>query len=594
MKKSILPNNIKIGGDLSYKDKRSSLMISKQDFKGILYAYNEQNNEQDFTNLIEYSALNLANDIGIDYAKIHLVDFTLTRKFQNINKFKKEKWFVNYVSQDNIKSFIETLETKVISVKDNYLEDYFKNIDEYNKLNSDEKINYDIVILSLDSFQLNNQSHYNSLLNLIIHGVNTGVLFFIKVNGVEFEKELAKAESEKYQINSKGRNTFLKHLRFNLPLLFFNSKKYQLINCDSGLSNLLNDFDYSPDISKLTETVTYITRIIEYKNKLNSKTNFIDVPIGKKGREKYNLELGEGARCYHGFIGGQTGTGKSNLLNNIIVQIAEKYSSDEVRLQLIDLKGSGGNEFQIYKEHPNVEKLVLTSKPEYALKVIEGFEKEIKERSAIFKKAGPLVDKISAYRKITDTAMPNKLLLIDEIQVLFTTDYDIKERFNDLLSFIVKQGRFVGMHILFATQSLEDVKIRDSILGQMPLRISFRVASTSDCIKIMNKDNSVPLDLEDFEVAYNTGNGRVKKNKVFKTMEIKKNTIIDRLKNCNYKTKLDFCTEIITDEYVFSDSKNLVNTTGNKESKKNNKESIKVKTQSNLTFTNEGEMNFDE
>ncbi|MDE7130114.1 MAG: hypothetical protein K2O07_07420, partial [Alistipes sp.] len=66
--------------------------------------------------------------------------------------------------------------------------------------------------------------------------------------------------------------------------------------------------------------------------------DFISIPIGRSGKERVSFEMGRKSGVYHGFIAGQSGTGKSTLLNNIITSIAERYSPDAFRLDLLAYK----------------------------------------------------------------------------------------------------------------------------------------------------------------------------------------------------------------------------------------------------------------
>ena len=62
------------------------------------------------------------------------------------------------------------------------------------------------------------------------------------------------------------------------------------------------------------------------------------VPIGCGASGNSIVELSIGDATPHYLIGGTTGSGKSNLLHNLIMSACSRYSPDELRVYLLDLK----------------------------------------------------------------------------------------------------------------------------------------------------------------------------------------------------------------------------------------------------------------
>ena len=316
--------------------------------------------------------------------------------------------------------------------------------------------------------------------------------------------------------------------------------QYLIQNTTNKLKTAFKRFPFNPKCNDIEQITNSIFNSEKKKEKENTITDFLSIPIGKKGRKTYNLELGLKSTSYHAFIGGDTGMGKSNFINNIIVQIAEKYTSDEIRLILLDLKGGGGTEFQFYKEHPNVETLVLTSRLDVVKKVITDFTNELNIRTRLFNDNE--VKTVEEYKTKTGKKLPYKLMIIDEVQELFGADWKTTNLFNTLLDKIGRQGRSYGIHMMLSTQSLTDVNISNSILNSLKLRISFKLSNLNDCRKIMDArgNNELPYDIEPYEVVYNNNLGKLKSNQHFLTSEIKTDTIKARIKKCDFKTTLKF------------------------------------------------------
>jgi DNA segregation ATPase FtsK/SpoIIIE-like protein len=246
--------------------------------------------------------------------------------------------------------------------------------------------------------------------------------------------------------------------------------------------------------------------------------------------------MGQKAGVYHGFIAGQSGSGKTTLLNNIIASIAKQYSPDEIRLYLLDYKQ--GIEFQIFEKHPNVELLLLDNTNfDVGIKSLEKFNDEINKRAKLFLEyKARSIDEYN--KKVLDKEkMPRMLMIIDEVQQLFMSDYKIKRAVNDLFKEIVKQGGAFGIHLFFSSQTYTECDIAPDALSNMKLRISYRLANGNDCRAIMGRDNEEPLNLPRFHLVYNTEYGRKDGNITVKEDDFEKENIKKKKKKSAEKHK---------------------------------------------------------
>ena len=87
--------------------------------------------------------------------------------------------------------------------------------------------------------------------------------------------------------------------------------------------------------------------------------DFLSVPVGRTldGRHELRFEMGPRSGCHHALVVGMSGSGKTTMLNHLLVEIAERYTADELRLYLMDYKD--GVELQLFRDHPNCERLFL-------------------------------------------------------------------------------------------------------------------------------------------------------------------------------------------------------------------------------------------
>ncbi len=569
-----LPKNINLGGCLEYKSNKYDVEIEAVKFDSVAYAFDEID-KMSLTSALEKSVLKILEELENKLLKIHIIDFDVSRKYQNLNLIKHPSNIINYIDSNTIKDSLKEIENTVIEYNNDYLNNGFSDICSYNKENNDFPLSYNIVIVNFDYLEINNE-YYSALHKLLNQGRRSGVLFFFQFKSKSIAQEIAESR-QKATFNNKHRIEFLELILKKSIVIYRAKDRYAIQNAGEKLKDVFNRFTYNPqssDVEQITSTILTRARQIQKKSKTK---NFLSIPIGKKGRQTYSFELGLKATSYHAFIGGDTGMGKSNFINNLIVQIAETYSPDDIRLVLLDLKGGGGTEFQFYKKHPNVETLVLTSKLDILEKVITDFTNELNIRTRLFNEN--MVKTVEEYREKTEKKLPYKLMIIDEVQELFGSSWKTTNLFNSLLDKIGRQGRAYGIHLILSTQSLTDVNISNSILNNLKLRIAFKLSNLTDCRKIMDSrgNNELPYNIEPYEVVYNNDLGKAKNNQHFLTTEIKTNTINKRLDECNFKKELFFEMEIYTEDTLL---------------KKNNE--TKVTEYQPIKQSNKGELNLDD
>lgn len=172
----------------------------------------------------------------------------------------------------------------------------------------------------------------------------------------------------------------------------------------------------------------------------------------------------------HTFILGQSGSGKSVLLNNIITQAILLYPPSSLMLYLLDFKGV---EFNRYKGLKHT-KAVLTdnSDPQMTLEVLRELRDENKRRIKLWQNEG--VNNMDAYNaRHPATPLPTILFVADECQVMFAQPSAVgawreeQREIAEILSVIATQGRSQGIHMLLATQQLDETDIPGQVLKNL-------------------------------------------------------------------------------------------------------------------------------
>ena len=197
----------------------------------------------------------------------------------------------------------------------------------------------------------------------------------------------------------------------------------------------------------------------------------------------------------HLLIAGSTGSGKSVMLNSLIMSILYKATPRQVRMIMVDPKRL---EFGLYEGVPHLLTPVITDakKATYALRNavlemerrlkllasqgvrnIEQYNKKVRQlelqpRSLFEEESGEELEQI-----------PYVLIIIDEL-----ADLMMLERANveESVTRLAQMARAVGMHLVLATQRPSVDVITGLIKANFPSRMSFRVATRVDSRTVLD------------------------------------------------------------------------------------------------------------
>jgi S-DNA-T family DNA segregation ATPase FtsK/SpoIIIE len=197
------------------------------------------------------------------------------------------------------------------------------------------------------------------------------------------------------------------------------------------------------------------------------------------------LDLKEAARGGmgpHGLVVGATGSGKSELLRTLLTGLAARHSPDLLSLVLVDFKG--GATFAPMAGLPHVAGLITNLADDLALvdRVRDALIGEQQRRQSLLRDAGN-VDSIREYQ-IRQAAgeldvngrplepLPYLLVVVDEFGELLASRQD----FITLFVQIGRVGRSLGIHLLLASQRLEEGRLR-GLESHLSYRIGLRTFS---------------------------------------------------------------------------------------------------------------------
>jgi S-DNA-T family DNA segregation ATPase FtsK/SpoIIIE len=220
------------------------------------------------------------------------------------------------------------------------------------------------------------------------------------------------------------------------------------------------------------------------------------VPIGRRadGRPLF-LDLKEAAdkgMGPHGLIVGATGSGKSELLRTLVSALAMTHDPRLLNFVLIDFKG--GASFNDFERLPHVVGVVTNLQSDLALvdRVYASLLGEQQRRQRMLRDAGNL-DNIKQYHARwrlypTMEPMPHLLVIVDEFAELIAQRSD----FLDLFVTMGRVGRSLGLHLLFATQRLEEGRIK-GLESHLRYRICLRTYSAVESRTVLGTSDAYYL-----------------------------------------------------------------------------------------------------
>ncbi len=163
-----------------------------------------------------------------------------------------------------------------------------------------------------------------------------------------------------------------------------------------------------------------------------------------------------GGQKVHLLAGGDTGQGKSVLMNSIITNLLTEYAPWELQLYMNDGKKQ---EYAIYGQTPcpQIKNIAITEEAAYHVSTYEYFNKEMVMLNSIFSSIGSGINKLAALRNFLDLHIPSNLFIHDEFSQMkaLGTGADGRQVDKQLQS-ISKLGRSVCYYLFPTSQTLKN------------------------------------------------------------------------------------------------------------------------------------------
>jgi DNA segregation ATPase FtsK/SpoIIIE, S-DNA-T family len=237
---------------------------------------------------------------------------------------------------------------------------------------------------------------------------------------------------------------------------------------------------------------------VELPNKTSAQVRLRDLmvaPVIKDEKSPLAFALGRDvsgepagadlAKMPHLLIAGATGSGKSVMINALLVSLLYRNSPSNLKLILVDPKRV---ELSLYNDIPHLLTPVIVE-PEKCISALKWGVAEMERRYKLFAEVGKRnIGEYNAAKK--DEAMPYIVIIIDELADLMALSASDVEA---LIVRLAQMARATGIHLVLATQRPSVDVITGLIKANIPARIAFSVASQFDSRTILDQGGAEKL-----------------------------------------------------------------------------------------------------
>lgn len=205
-------------------------------------------------------------------------------------------------------------------------------------------------------------------------------------------------------------------------------------------------------------------------------------------------EPAEGGMGPHGLCIGATGSGKSELLRTIALGMMVRNSPLTLNLLLIDFKG--GATFLDYARAPHVAAVITNLADDAPLvsRMRDALAGEMNRRQQLLRTAGCVsVEAYEGARRSGDPpeplpALPTLFVIVDEFSELLSQQPD----FADTFVAIGRLGRSLGMHLLLASQRLDEGRLR-GLEAHLSYRLCLKTLSAAESRTVLGNLDAYEL-----------------------------------------------------------------------------------------------------
>lgn len=452
---------------------------------------------------------------------LHFVDLAFSAQASFLTRNLDEKLYGKLISSPNDWNQLKD-ELRAKMAKS--LEEY-GDVTKYNESKSKVLVPYDVVVVTDYQKCLNDMRDIDAL----FENGHKGGIYFVLMNNLD-------SKSDRDIDSLLALENFYQILDADS---YGNYTKDAIIRCTPILDNPILAkacFNYINEGAELPQVEA---ASVDYGEMTSGGFEKIDkamvIPVGSSGQGElvdFTLDTVSHIHC---FIIGQSGTGKSVFLHDVIIGAMSKYSPEELELYLMDFK-IGGVEFNRYKNEKHVKALLVdNSDIQITLEILRDISNKMRERGKLLRASG--VSNIVEYNQVNpDKKMPRIVFIADECHVMFPTmnskEAKLYREISEILSKIAKEGRSQGVHLVLATQTIAQAEIPSEVINNISDFYLLKCAP-GDSERLVPGSTATTSQLKTGQVLHHDIDSDV----VFKSTYLPTKEAFEIIKKINDKTK---------------------------------------------------------